>query len=219
MYLLIESSTERAMVAIVDEEKILFHVDLPFGYQHSRYLVPQIDLGLRQLNLTLRQMEAIAVGIGPGSFTGLRVGAMTAKALSFASSVPLVGVCTLHTFIPAQEAAYASIIDAKMGGAYLAIQGNHPEILPLDQLGGRLGDELLLVTPSAAQLQPKLARLYPDRAWVWEETAPNPLRMAALARHKFARGEYTLDGHIELSYMGKTQAEKAAIPEKKMQTG
>lgn len=194
------------MVAIVDGEEILFHVDLPFGYQHSRHLVPQIDLGLRTLNRTLQQMEAIAVGIGPGSFTGLRVGAMTAKALSFAASVPLVGVCSLHTFVPATQEPYTNLIDAKIGGAYVSFNGADPEIWPLEQLGERLTGRL--VTPSAAQLKPKMERLYPGNAWIWEEAAPDPLHMASLAQDKFSRGEYTLDGHLDLLYLGKTQAER-----------
>lgn len=193
------------MVAIVEGEEILFHVDLPFGYQHSRHLVPQIDLGLRRINRTLQQIEAIAVGIGPGSFTGLRVGAMTAKALSFAASVPLVGVCTLHTFIPSSEGDYASLIDAKMGGAYASFNGSEPEILPLELLGERL--DCRIVTPSAAQLKPKLEHLYPEKAWIWEEASPNPVRMADVAKKKISRGEYTVDGHLQLIYLGKTQTE------------
>lgn len=203
--LLIESSTERAMVAIVEGGQILFHAELPFGYQHSRHLMPQIDKGLRLVKRTLQDMEAIAVGIGPGSFTGIRVGAMAAKALSFAASVPLVGICTLKTFIPAEGGEYTSLIDAKMGGAYVSLNGADAEIMPLEQLGERLAGRL--VTPHASLLKQKFERLYPGSSWIWEEAAPNPLKMASLARHKLAAGEYTIDGHLELLYLSKTQAQ------------
>lgn len=196
--LLIETSTERAMVAIVKGEKLLFHAALPFGFQHSRYLLPQIDAGLK-----ISKIEAIAVGIGPGSYTGMRVGAMTAKTLAYASKIPLVGICTLHTF----HAKAPVLIDAKIGGCYLAIGENAAEVLPLDQLYNRLQGLSHLVTPHATPLKAKLDLLYPNNPWQWEELAPNPLRMASLAARKLANGEFTLDGHLELLYLRKTQAE------------
>lgn len=202
--LLIEASTERAMVALAKGDDLLFHADLPFGYQHSRHLIPLIDSGLRQLNFSMRDIEAVAVGVGPGSYTGIRVGAMTAKTLSFAGGLPLVGICTLHTFVPSHEGIYASIIDAKVGGAYLAVgKRGPPEVLPLESLGSRLEAGCTLVTPSAVRLQSELSKLYPEKGWQWEEAAPNPMRMAALAREKLAAGEYTVDGHLELIYLRK----------------
>ncbi len=206
--LLIETSTERAMVALAKEDRLLFHADIPFGLQNSRHLIPQIDAGLRQLHLTMRQIRAIAVGMGPGSYTGMRVGAMTAKMLAFASSLPLIGICTLHTFISAKEAPFASLIDAKMGGAYVATgREGPPEVVPLEQLGSRLQEGCTLVTPNATKLKPQLTQLYPDKEWQWEEAAPNPLYMALLAQRKLAAGAYTVDGHLELLYLRKTQAE------------
>jgi tRNA threonylcarbamoyladenosine biosynthesis protein TsaB len=194
--LLIETSTERAMTALVEGEKLLFQADLPFGYQHSRHLLPQIEAGLSKLHWRIPQLDAIAVGIGPGSYTGMRVGAMTAKTLSFSTGVPLVGLCTLHTFV-----GPATIIDAKIGGAYLAIGKGWPEILPLDKLGERLDKIDTLVTPEATALKIKLAAHYPDRQWQWEVAAPDPLQMARLARVKLANGEFTQEGQLELLYL------------------
>jgi tRNA threonylcarbamoyladenosine biosynthesis protein TsaB len=199
--LLIETSTERALVALVKEGELLFHADLPFGYQHSRHLLPTLDRGLREQRLTMRDMGAVVVGVGPGSYTGLRVGAMTAKALAFASEVPLVGICTLHTFIPSSAATFAVLIDAKIGGAYIAIEGGPPQVCPLEELGVRLEGIQRLVTPNAAALQVKLAQLYPGNSWQWEEAAPNPLQLARLAVGKLDRGEFSLDGDLDLLYL------------------
>ncbi len=194
--LLIETCTERAMVALVEGDKLLFHIDLPFGYQQSRHLLPAIDAGLREQKLTMRDIAAVAVGAGPGSYTGMRVGAMTAKALAFACELPLVGICTLHIF-----KGEAVLIDAKMGGVYLAIEGGEPEVCSLERAGERLEGIQTLVTPHAAQLKEKFDKLHQQNSWQWEEAAPNPLQMANLATAKLAEGKYSLDGHLDLIYL------------------
>lgn len=201
-FLLIEASTERAMVAISQDKQILFHAPFPFGYHNSRHLLPEIERGMKEQKLVLSDFDAIAVGIGPGSYTGMRVGAMTAKALSFATSLPLIGICTLHTFVSSRTGSYAVLIDAKMGGAYLVDKpGGTPQIVPLDQLGGLLASVSTLVTPSATHLKAKMDALYPNQVWEWEESAPNPSHMASIAEAKFKQGAYTQDGHLDLLYL------------------
>ena len=117
--LLIEASTERGMIAILDKENILFHEELPFGYNNSKYLLPTIEKALHVTNLSVKQLSTIAVGIGPGSYTGIRIAAATAKALSYACKIPLVGICTLEGFVPNRDGSFATIIDAKISGTYL----------------------------------------------------------------------------------------------------
>ena len=117
--LLIETGTERGMTAIVDGEAILFHAILPLGYHNSRYLLPEIEKGLQQLNLAVKNLQYIACGQGPGSYTGIRVGATVAKSLAFACKLPLIGISTLQTFVPDKEGAFAVLIDAKIGGVYM----------------------------------------------------------------------------------------------------
>src|SRR5262245_8429585 len=158
MFLLIETSTERAMVAFVQGEEPLFHAELPFGYQHSRHLVSLVDRGLKALQLTPQELKAVVVGVGPGSYTGMRVGAMTAKMLSFAAGVPLIGICTLHTFVPQrQQGPFATLIDAKIGGVYFSQGNSAPLLLPVEALSTHLRETALIVTPHAAPLQAKFA--------------------------------------------------------------
>ncbi len=101
--LLIETSTERGLIALFDETTALFQVDLPFGYNNSKYLLPMLKQELKESSHTLDQIALVAVGIGPGSYTGIRIGATVAKTLSFAQKLPLIGICSLEGFIPNRD--------------------------------------------------------------------------------------------------------------------
>ena len=214
--LLLETSTERGIVAIVEDGALLFHQELPFGLQNSQLILPILSEGLRSTHLNSSDFSMVGVGIGPGSYTGIRVGATIAKTLAFACHLPLIGVCTLDLFIPEEDGVFAAIIDAKIGGAYLQIgckadgqiiwaQG--PMVCLLPQAIELLRKVPVLVTPNAAQLQAKLRALCPDVSWQWVERYPCPLRLASVVGERFVRGEWDKEGQLELLYMRKTQAE------------
>ena len=88
MILLIETSTERGLIAIGSKNQILFEKALPFGFNNSTHLIPTIDEALSKLQIKISDLQGIAVGIGPGSYTGIRIGAAAAKTLSFACRLP-----------------------------------------------------------------------------------------------------------------------------------
>src|SRR5262245_57677915 len=116
--LLMETSTEQGVVAIFSGDKPLFCQQLPFGLNQAHALPQLLQQGLEATGLTLQQIELVAAGIGPGSYTGMRIGAVVAKTTAYAAELPLVGVCSLEAFVPNQEGLFASLIDARMGGAY-----------------------------------------------------------------------------------------------------
>lgn len=214
--LILDTSTERGFVAIIEGENILFHAELPFGLQNSQFLLPEIDKGLKQTKLAIADLSFVGVGIGPGSYTGIRVGATVAKTLTFASRLPLVGVCSLDAFIPAKDAMFASVIDAKIGGLYLQKGQRHkekllylsePQVYSLTQAVEILRKIEVIVTPNATQLRPKLEILCKEAQWEWQESYPSPRQMGKVAIDKFARSEFSLNGHIDLMYLRKTQAE------------
>ncbi len=92
----IETSGPIASVAIVDESKLLGIKMGDFKVTHSQTLMPLLDQLLKETKVKLEDIDAIAVSGGPGSFTGLRIGAATAKGLALALDKPLVHVPTLH---------------------------------------------------------------------------------------------------------------------------
>lgn len=214
--LIIETATERGVVAIMRDEKILVRLDLPYGYQNSKFLLPKIQEAFQKANLKPADLNLVIAGIGPGSYTGIRVGAVAAKTIAFALHIPLIGVCSLEGFVPDGTGAYAAVVDAKIGGVYLlighSVQGKAvecalPKVLPIEEAINEISEVAILVTPNAILLKNKFEKFSPTKQWIWEEAAPNPAVIARAGLAKFNAGEFTLDGSLELLYLRKTQAE------------
>ena len=212
--LILDTSTERGVVALFEEENVLLEIELPFGIQTAQFLIPQLKEKLDSLNIDIKTLNSITVGVGPGSYTGIRIGATFAKTLAFALKIPLVGICTLDAFIPTKDVCFAVLIDAKVGGAYmqkgLSKNGkieviSPPAIIPLDELAPYLTDISVIVTPYKEKLKLKLDTLYPANGWSWEEKKPSCRHLLTLSKKKMS--EKTPLKNLELLYMRKTQAE------------
>lgn len=213
MILLIETSTERGVVGVIHEGKILFEKELPFGFQNSHYLVPTIEEGLQSIGVLPEKLKAVSVGIGPGSYTGIRVGVAVAKTFSFALKIPLIGISSLLGFIPIEDGFFAALIDAKIGGVYL-IKGNksgkdvhyltEPDVVPLGNLKQALVGVEWLVTPNSQILKTKIEL---DNGQKWIEIGPSLEHLAAISQQKFDNKDYSLDAKTDILYLRKTQAE------------
>lgn len=92
----IETSTLMVGVAILDQKGLVVEYRLEASRTRSERLMPMIDRALQDSQMIPQDLEGLAISIGPGSFTGLRVGLSTAKGLAFALGLPLVGVSTLE---------------------------------------------------------------------------------------------------------------------------
>ena len=95
LLLAIESSGLVASVAIMSEDKLIGEYTTNFKKTHSQTLLPMLDEVVRMTGISLDDVDAIAVSGGPGSFTGLRIGAATAKGLGLALDKPLIHVPTV----------------------------------------------------------------------------------------------------------------------------
>ncbi|MGZ3633327.1 MAG: tRNA (adenosine(37)-N6)-threonylcarbamoyltransferase complex dimerization subunit type 1 TsaB [Parachlamydiaceae bacterium] len=212
--LLIETSTERSIVGIVEKGKILFEKQLPLGLNHTHDLAPTLVQGLQELGMTIAEMDGIGVGIGPGSYTGIRVGAIFSKSLAFGVGIPLIGISTLECFVPNSEGPFLILLDAKISGVYYAV-GHYengkgvlttlPQVASLEKIGAIIENFSLIVTPKAKSLQIKLGERCPRV--VWQELPPSLVQMDAVVDNKLKAGFYTQDGTLELLYLRKTQAE------------
>jgi len=90
------------------------------GQRHSELILPMIDALLQEAGLSVRRLDGIAFGAGPGSFTGLRIACGIAQGLAFAAGLPVAAVGTLECLAEASgEARVLSALDARMGEVYI----------------------------------------------------------------------------------------------------
>jgi tRNA threonylcarbamoyladenosine biosynthesis protein TsaB len=125
--LALDASTEYCSVALLADGATTSHEVLA-GQQHSQFILPMVRQALAEGELSLAQLDGIAFGAGPGSFTGLRIACGVAQGLAFGASLPVAGICTLEAL--AQEAGGGSIIaalDARMSQIYHAAYEEGPD--------------------------------------------------------------------------------------------
>ncbi len=154
----IETSSVRGSVALVEGSRVVAHAFQDEPNRHGERLLPLIDGLLRQAGWERDQLERIGVGVGPGSFTGLRVGIALAGGLSLGLGVPAVGVGSLRALaggLPAEEKRLRVVVrDARRGDYFLAAYASD-------------GAEVLapLALPQAS-LRDELRKLLPNEPWV-----------------------------------------------------
>lgn len=98
MVLGIETATDVGSVALVEDKVLYGEIQLNKRFSQSKFLVQSIEFLLNSLELKSQQLGGIAVSIGPGSYTGLRIGLSVAKALAFSWNIPLTAVNSLDAF-------------------------------------------------------------------------------------------------------------------------
>ncbi|OIQ83831.1 tRNA threonylcarbamoyladenosine biosynthesis protein TsaB [mine drainage metagenome] len=117
----LDTSTEYLSLALWQDGSVAVR-ELLAGQKHSELVLPLIRELLDESGLQLVDLDGIAFGEGPGSFTGLRIGCGVAQGLAFGAGLPVVGVCTLEAL--AQRAGAARVIaclDARMNEVYHAV--------------------------------------------------------------------------------------------------
>jgi len=121
--LAVETATALQSVAILDDGDVLARSDQDSKGSHARWLIPAIDRLLAGTGLTLERLDGLAVSIGPGSFTGLRVGLATMMGLRMTTGLPLAGVPTLEALAwnhPRPGPAICASLKARIGEVYWA---------------------------------------------------------------------------------------------------
>jgi len=118
----IETSTSNCSVALFKGDLLMDSVDEDTGnYHHSERLHPLIDQLLKKHGLEPAALGGIAMGLGPGSYTGLRIGASTAKGIAFALNIPIVGVSSLELLTVGMEGTRVdAVLDARRMEVYTA---------------------------------------------------------------------------------------------------
>ena len=117
----IDTSTPIGSVALIDGENIVAEHTLNIVQAHSSRLMPAIDTVLKWGEITPSDLDGCVVGIGPGSFTGIRIGVATAKSLCYAVDKPIVGVSTLEAIaynLRWMDGFVCPILDARRSEIY-----------------------------------------------------------------------------------------------------
>jgi tRNA threonylcarbamoyladenosine biosynthesis protein TsaB len=122
--LAVETATSRQSVAILDESRVLARHDQDAAGSHAKLLLPTIDRLFHETGLTLTQLDGLVVSIGPGSFTGLRVGLATLLGFRTISRLPLVVVPTLEGMawnLRGASTLLCPILNSRRGELYWAL--------------------------------------------------------------------------------------------------
>jgi len=122
--LAVETATSWQSVAILDESRVLARYDQDAAGSHAKLLLPTIDRLFRETGLTFKQLDGLAVSIGPGSFTGLRVGLATLLGFRTISRLPLAVVPTLEGMawnLRGISAPLCPILNSRRGELYWAL--------------------------------------------------------------------------------------------------
>lgn len=144
--LAIDTATDSVSVAFGDGKQVLAHSEAISDRQHAEALTPMIEFVRRQAGISFREIDVVAVDVGPGLFTGMRVGIASAKAIAQTLDVPLIGVSSLeilaHSVGPIDDVV-VSVIDARRGEMYWSMfrqqqgattQVRAPRVGPLAEL-------------------------------------------------------------------------------------
>ena len=92
----IDTSTMAANVAVLEDDKLICEYTINTKKTHSQKLMPMIENMLNLSDINIKDIDAIGICVGPGSFTGLRIGMATAKAIAHVNNIPLIGVNSLE---------------------------------------------------------------------------------------------------------------------------
>jgi tRNA threonylcarbamoyladenosine biosynthesis protein TsaB len=132
--LALDTATPAVTVAVADGETVLAHRSQVDARRHGELLAPIIVEVLAEAGVDRRDLTAVAVGVGPGPFTGLRVGLVTARTLGAVLRIPVLGVCTLDHL--ALAATYARVV----GRFRVATDARRKEVYWADYDGAGPGD-------------------------------------------------------------------------------
>lgn len=214
LQLIIDTATEVAFIGLSNDGELIELHRLPTGLQNSKNLFPSLLDLLDRHRFSPKDLNLIGCGVGPGSYTGIRVGAAIAQSMAYALRIPLVGICSLMSFIPKSRGKFAAALDARYGGVYL-LKGDfdgeevkfeeEPKLAALDQISEVLKDVEIIVTPHLKDLQEKISPYAPSIKW--EEGIPSGEVFAQKIDEYYKNDKFSTKAELKLLYLRKTQVE------------
>lgn len=120
----LETATMAGSIALTEDEKLIAEVMLDINVAHAERLMGSIEWLLKASHISINDIDAFAISIGPGSFTGLRIGLSTVKGLSYATKKPIIAVPTLDAFarrLPFSPYNICPMLDARKNEVYTGL--------------------------------------------------------------------------------------------------
>ena len=224
-----DTSATVASVALCEGERLLAEYTVNNGNTHSETLLPMVEDLLSHFSMSVPDIDLFAVSAGPGSFTGVRIGAATLKGLAFASNKPCVGVSTLHAIaenLSVCKGLICPVMNARRSQVYTALfrsDGDKLErlmpdsalsIAELDEKLAEYGEPVYFVGDGYSVTLPALTKT---------EALPVPDRLRHQSAYSVARvayaqhlsGEYTDELSLKVNYLRPSQAERELMNKNK----
>jgi tRNA threonylcarbamoyladenosine biosynthesis protein TsaB len=212
--LALETSTLAGGVALLDGERMVGEYRLDVGATHSERVMAAVDRVLVDARWTLGDLQGLAVAVGPGSFTGLRIGLGTVKGIAFALSLPVAAVPTLDALaasLPFANLPVCPVLDARKGEVYTSCyrwdgRGMRREwdylALAPAELARRLTEPVVVLGDGAAAIDSPHACLAPPPSrW------PSPAWVGQLGLERLRRGEAVSAAALVPIYLRPSEAE------------
>ena len=227
--LAIDSTAVSGSVALCRDEELLCEFTLNIGNTHSETLLPMVESALKMCGMSVSDVDLFACDEGPGSFTGVRIGAATVKGLAFNSGKPCIGVSTLEALaqnLVGFEGIACPVMNARRGQVYNALfEVNNKEAKRLCE------DRALAITELEEELKKLDAPIYltGDGYSITLDgfkelrckVTPEPLRyqsgysVALCALKKYNEGTRTTDSELTATYLRLPQAERERLEKEK----
>ena len=224
MYILgIETATKTGGVAIVTEQGVVAEYTLNIEVTHSERLMSTIDRVLSDTGLTMSNMDGFGISIGPGSFTGLRIGLSTVKGLAFTTGKPVAAVPTLKALawnLPYPLHPVCPLLDAKKKEVYAAlyrydggdlIQMLPETVAPLAELAERISGDVLFTGEGSRFFAAAIREQFGSRAHLapLAATVPSAASVAEIALGMLTGGGETAPDRLSPLYIRRPEAELA----------
>ena len=220
--LAIETSTMLGGIAIMGEsEGLIFESRLNVKTAHSERLMTEIDHALKQGGMNISEIDVFGIAIGPGSFTGLRIGLSTVKGFSYATGKPVVSVPTLEAFawnFPYSPYPVCTMFDARKKEVYAAVfrwgEVGFERIVDetsvkVSEMVKSLEGQVLFAGEGALLYREVITDILGDRAIFppLHHMVPSPSNVAHLGLKKALRGEFSEPVGLVPLYLRKSEAE------------
>lgn len=224
--LAIDTSTANCSASIIDENKVIADFNLNTGLTHSQTLVPMIDSMCKYSETSLNDIDVFACSIGPGSFTGLRIGIATIKGFALSLNKKVIAVPTLVGLaynIPYFDGIICSVLDARNDNVYAALFkfDGKPKMIEnyltdsvdvLIEILKEKNEKVIFVGDGAVNFRKKFENALGEKAYFaplhLNETLSTSIAKAALDKASFE--EFDTCDTLTPLYLKKSQAEREA---------